>query len=116
MSEQTWENMLVLALLANAFIGLAYRIYRRTQGGPIADVWGQTVLAVLLGGLVLALVLGAGWPRWAALVYALVFALLVMPVWVLGVLMPLRPRAVDYTFMIVYWVLLLMIGVAAVLA
>lgn len=114
MNSETWEAVLVGALAANAVIGLGYRVYRRAKGGPIADVWGQAILGVLLLAVAAAILMGAGWPRWVALVYAVVFALLVMPIWVLGVLLPMRPRAIDYTFTITYWVLLVAIGIAAV--
>ena len=115
MKAETWELILVAALIANGAIGLGYRVYRRTKGGPIADVWGQALLGVLLTGLAIGIVAGAGWLRWAALTYAVLFALLVMPVWVLGVLLPMQPRALDYTFTVVYWALLLVIGTAALL-
>ena len=115
MKSETWETVLVGALAANAIIGLGYRVYRRAKGGPIADVWGQAILGVLLMAAAVAILLGAGWPRWIAFGYAAVFALLVMPIWVLGVLLPMRPRAIDYTFTITYWVLLVAIGIAAVL-
>ena len=47
---------------------------------------------------------------------AALFALLAMPVWVLGVLLPLRPRAIDYTFTVCYWAALVVTAVAAFLA
>ncbi len=55
-----------------------------------------------------------GWARWPSLGYALLFGVIVMPVWTLGVLLPSRPRAIDYTFTIVYWVALGVIAVAAI--
>lgn len=116
MKAETWETVLVAALLINAVIGLAYRVYRRTKGGPIGDVWGQAVLGVVLGGVALAIALNGDWPRWIAFAYAVLFAFLVMPVWVLGVLLPLRPRAVDYSFTVTYWLLLIAIGIAALAA
>lgn len=116
MEAETWETVVVIGLVINAATGLSYRVYRRTKGGPIADVWGQAVLAVLLVATAAGIVLGAGWLRWVALIYAAVFALLAMPVWVLGVLLPMRPRAVDYSFTVVYWALLIAIGIAALLA
>jgi hypothetical protein len=115
-NEETWQSILVVALVINAAIGLGYRIYRRTKGGPIADVWGQAVLATLLLAVAGGILLDAGWLRWAALGYAILFAFVAMPVWVLGVLLPLRPRAIDYTFTFTYWALLLVIGIAALLA
>ena len=116
MKAETWETILVAALVINAIIGLAYRVYRRTKGGPIADVWGQAILGVLLCLIAAAIALNGDWPRWIALSYAVLFAVVVMPVWVLGVLLPLRPRALDYSFTVTYWVLLIAIGIAALLA
>ena len=112
----TARLVLVIALLVNAAIGLGYRVYRYSKGGPKADVWGQAVLAVILSIIAVAVAVGAEWMRWVALAFALLFALVVMPVWVLGVLLPMRPRAIDYTFTVAYWALLIVIGVAAVLA
>ena len=116
MNAGTWETVVVIGLVINAVTGLGYRVYRRTKGGPIADVWGQAVLAVLLAVTATGIALGADWLRWVAFVYAALFALLAMPVWVLGVLLPMRPRAVDYSFTVVYWALLIAIGIAALLA
>ena len=116
MNAETWETVVVIGLVINAVTGLGYRVYRRTKGGPIADVWGQAVLAVLLIATAAGIALGVDWLRWVALVYAAVFALLAMPVWVLGVLLPMRPRAIDYSFTVVYWALLIAIGIAALLA
>jgi len=112
----TWTAVLVVALITNAALGLGYRVYRRTKGGPRADVWGQAVLAFLLMVIAVGVVAGIEWLRWAAFGYAVVFAFLAMPVWVLGVLLPLRPRAVDYAFTVTYWALLLVAGVAALFA
>jgi hypothetical protein len=67
---------------------------------------------VLLVGLAGGLAAGAGWPRWPALVYGLLFGVVVMPLWVLAVLIPLRPRAIDYAFTGVYWTVLALIVVA----
>ena len=115
MTNDAWQVVLIVGLIANALLGLGYRIYRRTKGGPVADVWGQAVLGLLLVALAIGIAADVSWLRWPALVYAAVFALLTMPVWVLGVLLPLRPRAIDYTFTAVYWLLLFVIGAAAVL-
>lgn len=108
-----WRFVLVAALLVNASTGLGYRVYRRSQGGPKSDVIGQAILGGLLCVLAAALAAGAGWPRWGALVYGLLFGVVVMPLWVLAVLIPLRPRAVDYAFTASYWALLGLIVVAA---
>lgn len=113
---ETWTNVLIAALLTNAGLGLGYRVYRWTKGGPKTDVWGQAVLAFLLVALAVGLALGAEWLRWPALGYAVLFGFLAMPVWVLGVLLPMRPRAIDYAFTATYWALLLVVGVSAVLA
>ena len=106
MDSDTWRAVLVAALLINAAAGFGYRLYRLSKGGPKSDVIGQAILGVLLVGLAPALALGAGWPRWGALVYGLLFGVVVMPVWVLAVLIPLGPRAVDYAFTGVYWAML----------
>ncbi len=111
-----WETTLVGALVANGAIGLAYRAYRYTKGGPIGDVWGQTVLGVLLVAVAVGIAAGAEGLRWVAFGYAALFAVIVMPVWVLGVLLPLRPRALDYGFTVTYWLLLGLIALAALLA
>jgi hypothetical protein len=115
-TDETWRDLLIAALAINAAIGFGYRVYRLSKGGPIADVWGQAALGVLLGVMAVVLALGVGWARWVALLYGLLFGLVVMPVWVLGVLLPLRPRAVDYTFTGVYWGLLIVIAIAAIAA
>lgn len=114
MDSDTWRAVLVAALLVNAASGLGYRVYRLSKGGPRADVVGQAILAVLLGVLAAALAAGAGWPRWGALVYGVLFGVVVMPIWVLAVLIPLRPRAVDYAFTGVYWAMLAAIVAAAI--
>ena len=111
-----WETTSIAALVANAAIGLAYRVYRRRKGGPIGDVWGQAVLGVLLVGVAAGLAAGVEGLRWVAFGYAALFAVVVMPIWVLGVLLPLRPRAIDYGFTMTYWVLLVLIGISALLA
>ena len=116
MGEEMWQGVLVAALAFNAAIGFGYRVYRLSLGGPIADVWGQAILGVVLALMATAIGLGVEWMRWLAFAYAALFALVAMPVWVLGVLLPLRPRAVDYSFTVFYWVALIVIGVAAILA
>ena len=114
MDPDSWSSVLAACLGLNALTGVAYRVYRLSKGGPMADVTGQAILGVVLGGLAVATALGASWPRWPALGYALLFGLLVMPVWVLGVLIPLRPGALDYAFTACYWLCLAAIAVAAI--
>ena len=116
MSDQAWRVVLVIALAFNAATGFGYRVYRLARGGPIADVWGQAILGVLLAAVATAVGLGVSGVRWAALVYALLFGVVVMPVWVLAILLPLRPGAIDYAFTIAYWAALVAIAIAAVLA
>ncbi|HEX2293694.1 MAG TPA: hypothetical protein VHN37_00100 [Actinomycetota bacterium] len=113
MDSDTWRIVLVAALLVNAAAGLGYRVYRLAKGGPRSDVVGQSILGALLVGIAAGLAAGAGWPRWPALVYGLLFGVVVMPIWVLAVLIPLRPRAIDYAFTAVYWTLLAVIVAAA---
>lgn len=115
MDLDVWRNVLVGALVLNGLGGFLYRLYRHRRGGPIGDVWGQAILGLLLYGLALALVLGAGWPRWPALVYAVLFAFVVMPIWTLAVLIPLPPERIDYAFTALYWATLFVIGAAALL-
>jgi hypothetical protein len=112
----TWRLVLVSALAANATLGFGYRVFRLAKGGPLGDVIGQAVLGVLLVSMALAIGLGVDWVRWAALAYALAFGLAVMPVWVLGVLLPLPPRLPDYAFTAAYWLALGVIAIAAVAA
>jgi hypothetical protein len=109
-----WRVLLVGGLVVNAVAGFGYRLYRYRRGGPLGDVWGQAVLGVLLISLAAATALGAGWPRWVALGYATLFALVVMPIWTLAVLIPLPPERLDYAFTALYWVTLVMTGVAAI--
>ncbi len=113
--EGTWVDVLAIALFSNAVLGFAYRLWRRTKGGPIADVWGQAVLGVILSALAAGVQAGWGSARWTALGYAVLFGVIVMPLWTLAILIPLGPRAVDYTFTAVYWLTLVVIGVGAIL-
>lgn len=108
--------MLAVALVFNGALGFAYRLYRRARGGALGDVVGQAALATFLCALAVALALGAQWARWAALGFAVLFALAVMPLWVLAVFIPSRPGAPDYAFLITYSGSLILIGVAAVAA
>ena len=116
MDSDTWRLILGSGLIVNALLGFGYRVYRLSRGGPMADVVGQAILGVLLIVLGLAATLGAGWPRWPALVYGILFGLVVMPIWTLAILIPLPPGRVDYAFASVYWATLVLIAVAAVAA
>jgi hypothetical protein len=113
MNPDEWRSILIGALALNAALGFGYRVYRLSKGGPMGDVIGQAILGALLAALAVCLGLGGDWPRWPALVYALAFGLVVMPVWVLAVLIPLPPRPVDYAFTALYWLTLIVIGIAA---
>jgi hypothetical protein len=108
-----WRTILVVTLAINAALGFGYRVYRLSKGGPIADVWGQALLGVLLAADAALVGAGATWARWAALVYGLLFGFVVLPIWILGVLIPSRPRAPDYTFTAIYALGLLVIVIAA---
>lgn len=114
MTSDLWEVALVAALALNAVLGFGYRLYRLTKGGPVQDVTGQAILGLLLVAVALAVAGGASWGRWVALGYGLLFGIAVMPLWVLAVLLPLRPEAIDYAFTGVYWTALVTIVVSAV--
>jgi hypothetical protein len=113
MDTDTWTAILAGALGVNAATGFGYRVYRLAAGGPLGDVIGQAILGAMLAILAVATAMGAGWARWAALIYALLFGVAVMPLWVLAVLIPLRPSWVDYTFTATYWLCLALIALAA---
>jgi hypothetical protein len=110
---ETWRLLLVGFLGLNAVLGFGYRVYRLTKGGPLGDVTGQAILGLLLGGIALGVAAEYGWARWAAVVYGLLFAVVVMPLWTLAILIPLRPERIDYAFTGVYWLTLVAISVAA---
>lgn len=114
MDGDAWRVVLVTALSLNALLGFVYRAYRLSKGGPMSDVIGQAILGVLLALLAVSSALDAGWARWPEMVYALLFALVVMPVWVLAVLIPQRPGPLDYAFTALYWIGLVTIAVAAI--
>lgn len=116
MDLNTWEAVLVASLVINAALAFGYRVFRLSKGGPMADVIGQAVLAVMLLGFAIGVGAGIGWMRWPALAYAALFALVVMPIWTLAILIPMEPRSPDYAFTATYWGSLILIGVAAVLA
>lgn len=114
MKADLWRTILVAALAISALSGFSYRVYRFRKGGPIGDVLGQAALAVLLLILGAVLLAGGDWARWPALVYAVLFAFVVMPIWTLAVLIPLPPGRLDYAFTALYWATLVVIGVAAI--
>ena len=116
MDDNAWTTLLIWSLVLNAALGLGYRVYRYGKGGPRADVIGQAILGVLLLVLAVSLGLGAGWPRWGALGYGLVFGLVVMPVWTLAVLIPLPPGITDYAFTAIYWATLGVVVVSSLAA
>lgn len=116
MNDDAWRSVLAAALSVNAVLGLAYRVFRLTKGGPRSDVVGQAILGTLLGVTAIGAAVGAAWSRWVALVYGGLFGLAVMPVWVLAVLIPLRPKAIDYAFTGAYWLNLFVIVAAALAA
>jgi hypothetical protein len=114
MSSDFWQWLLTGALALNGALGFGYRVYRLSKGGPMGDVVGQAILGATLAALAVSVASGAGWARWLALGYGLLFGAAVMPVWTLAVLIPLRPRWPDYTFTIVYCGALAAIVVAAI--
>lgn len=116
MDLNTWEGVLIASLVINAALAFGYRVFRLSKGGPVADVIGQGVLAVLLIAIAASVAAEVGWARWPALVYAAFFAVVVMPIWTLAILIPMDPRTPDYAFTATYWGTLVLIGVAAVLA
>jgi hypothetical protein len=110
------SSVLVGALALNAALVPVYRVYRLMKGGPIVDVVGGAILGATLALLALGTAADWMWARWGALFYALLFAIVVMPLWTLAVLIPLRPRTPDYVFTVGYWLSLVVIAVAAVAA
>jgi hypothetical protein len=110
------ETVLVVTLAANGALVFGYRIYRLARGGPLADAVGGAVLAVLLAVIAIGVAADVEWVRYVALAYGLLFGLAVMPIWVLGVLIPMRPGIVDYSFTVLYWSSLGVIVVAALAA
>ena len=113
MNGDAWRIALIVLLVLNAGLGLGYRIFRLTKGGPLGDVVGQAVLAVLLAATVVGLSVGWDVARWIAVVYGALFALVVMPLWTLAVLVPMRPGRIDLAFAIGYWGALIGILIAA---
>lgn len=113
MGEDMWQTVLSAALFVNAVAGFLYRLFRLSKGGPLGDVLGQAVLGILLLALAIAAATGASFAAWASLLYAALFGIVVMPLWVVAVLIPLRPQRLDLIFTAVYWLVLIVIGVAA---
>jgi hypothetical protein len=116
MTTGSWEALLAGALALNAALGFGYRVYRLTKGGPMGDVVGQAILGLILGALALAVAADVGWAEWVALGYGILFGVVVMPVWVLAVLLPLRPKRIDYAFTALYWLMLGVIVIGAIAA
>jgi hypothetical protein len=116
METDTWRVVLASALAINAVLGLGYRVLRLARGGPMSDVVGQAILATLLAGLAIGVLGGAGAAMLGGLLYGAFFGLVVMPIWTLAVLVPMRPGPLDYGFTAVYWSLLGVIVIAAVAA
>jgi small-conductance mechanosensitive channel len=114
MTADSWQALLAGALALNAALGFGYRVYRLTKGGPMGDVVGQAILGLVLGGVALAVAADVGWAKWVALGYGVLFGVLVMPIWVLAVLLPLRPNRIDYAFTALYWLMLGVIVIAAI--
>ena len=113
MDEDMWRTVLSAALCVNAAAEFGYRLFRLSKGGPLGDVLGQAVLGILLLALAVAAATGASFAAWASLLYAALFGIVVMPLWVVAVLIPLRPQRLDLIFTAVYWLVLIVIGVAA---
>jgi hypothetical protein len=114
MDTDAWRIVLIVALIANALLGVGYHTFRLTKGGPIGDVVGRAVLGVVLIGLAVAVGLEVGWAPWAALIYGLLFGLAAMPVWILAVLLPMEPGKLDYAFTAIYWACALLVIPAAI--
>jgi hypothetical protein len=116
METDTWRVVLASGLAINAVLGLGYRVLRLARGGPVSDVVGQAILAALLVGLAIGVLAGLGAATVGGLVYGAFYGIVVMPIWTLAVLLPMRPGPLDYAFTVVYWSLLALIVIAAVAA
>jgi hypothetical protein len=68
----------------------------------------------LLVGLAIGVLAGLGAATVGGLVYGAFYGIVVMPIWTLAVLLPMRPGPLDYAFTVVYWSLLALIVIAAV--
>lgn len=114
--NDAWLTTLAVAVIVNAAIGFAYPLYRLSRGGPMGDVTGRAILGILLLVIAAAALMDQEWARWAALAYGILFAAIVMPIWVLAVLIPLRPTTIDYLYTTTYWLTLLLIAITALRA
>lgn len=116
MTSHTWQAILALSLIGNALLLVGYRFYRLKKGGPKADAIGGAVLGGIQVLLALLVWLDVDWARWPALLLAVIFAFVATPIWTLAVFIPLRPAALDWAFLGLYWASLFLVGVAALLA
>jgi hypothetical protein len=116
METDTWRAVLAAALAVNAALGLGYRMVRLARGGPMADVVGQAILGALLIVLAVGAYMGMGAAITGGLLYGALYGVVVMPIWTLAVLIPMRPGPLDVGFTVAYWILLAVIVLAAIAA
>lgn len=114
-SDDSSAAALLISLAISAALVSGYRIYRLSKGGPLADAVGGAILATMLIAIGVLATAGAGWARWPALGYAILFGLIVMPIWTLAVYIPSRPGTLDHVFTGAYWLSLVAVGIAAAL-
>lgn len=105
---------MVVSLIVSGVLAFGYRLYRMRKGGPTPDAVGGAVLAVGLAGVAIAFASGTLWVRWIALGYALLFGLVVTPIWVLAVFIPARPRPWETLVIVAYWISVATVGVSAI--
>lgn len=108
------STILIAALVVNGVLALAYRLLRNRRGGPIVDVYGGVGLFILLLSLAGSIGAGAEGLRWVAFGYAVLFGLVVAPIWVLAVVIPARPDKLEYTLVGSYWLTLPAIAISAI--
>lgn len=78
------------------------------------DAVGGAVLAAGLFAVALAFASGVSWVRWMALGYALLFGIVVTPIWVLAVFIPARPTMLEHIVIAIYGITLVVVGVSAI--